>query len=116
VLSSPDRDDDLLQERLRALHDRWPGDPGDADPLRDARRRARDERNDGGDDGALPGASGPCLAERLRRACRAIGRRLGASATGLLLPETPADPHGRAPLTRSSPSDHPGESSMGPPK
>ncbi|MFT2690441.1 hypothetical protein [Clavibacter zhangzhiyongii] len=40
MLSSPDRDDDLLRERLRALHDAWPGDPADDDPLRAARRTA----------------------------------------------------------------------------
>lgn len=40
MLSSPDRDDDLLQERLRALHDVWPGDPADDDPLRATRRAA----------------------------------------------------------------------------
>lgn len=93
MLSSPDGDDDLLQERLRALHDVWPGDPADPDPLRETRRRTG--AADVGRDGA------PRTPAPLRRACRAILRRLGASAAGLPLPSTadrpPADgqPHAR---------------------
>ncbi|UKF25194.1 hypothetical protein [Clavibacter seminis] len=94
MLSSPDRDDDLLQERLRALHDVWPGDPGDDDPLR-AIRRTTAAADAGGPHAPRP--AGP-----LRLACRAILRRLGASAAGLPLapaadapdahPTPPADP------------------------
>ncbi|MDA3804887.1 MULTISPECIES: hypothetical protein [unclassified Clavibacter] len=73
MLSSPDRDDDLLQERLRALHDTWPGDPADDDPLHDARRQAE-------------AGAPPRLIDLVAPVCRAIGRRLGASATGLPLP------------------------------
>jgi hypothetical protein len=78
VLSSPDRDDDLLQERLRALHDVWPGDPADDDPLR-ATRRATAAEDSGGTTAARP----PVL---LRLAGRAVLRRLGSSASGLPLP------------------------------
>ncbi|MFT2691484.1 hypothetical protein [Clavibacter zhangzhiyongii] len=90
MLSSPDRDDDLLRERLRALHDAWPGDPADDDPLRAARRDAAD-------------ASRPRTAALLRSSCRAILDRLGASATGLPLRPAPppaappADPPGAPP-------------------
>ncbi|RIJ55420.1 hypothetical protein DZG02_16145, partial [Clavibacter lycopersici] len=73
MLSSPDRDDDLLQERLRALHDVWPGDPADDDPLRRIRRATRSA---GPDPAAAPRPPGA-----VRRAWRAILRRLGASAT-----------------------------------
>ncbi|MBM7389887.1 hypothetical protein JOE37_002881 [Clavibacter michiganensis] len=78
MLSSPDRDDDLLQERLRALHDVWPGDPADDDPLR-ATRRATAAADSGGTTAARP----PVL---LRLAGRAVLRRLGSSASGLPLP------------------------------
>ncbi|UKF80569.1 hypothetical protein [Clavibacter californiensis] len=78
MLSSPDRDDDLLQERLRALHDVWPGDPADDDPLR-AIRRATSAGDVGGTH--APRSAGP-----LRQAYRAILHRLGASAAGLPLP------------------------------
>ncbi|QIS37990.1 hypothetical protein GW571_00405 [Clavibacter capsici] len=78
MLSSPDRDDDLLRERLRELHDVWPGDPADDDPLREARRAA------GATDAG--GARSPLPRSLLRASCRAILDRLGASATGLPLP------------------------------
>ncbi len=65
MLSSPDRDDDLLQERLRALHDVWPGDPADDDPLR-ATRRATAAADADGTTAARP--------------------PLGSSASGLPLP------------------------------
>ncbi|MBM7412309.1 hypothetical protein JOE38_002132 [Clavibacter michiganensis] len=78
MLSSPDRDDDLLQERLRALHDVWPGDQADDDPLRATRRAT-----------AAAGADrvrAPRPSDLFRLAWRAILRRLGASAAGLPLP------------------------------
>ncbi|WP_440695788.1 hypothetical protein [Clavibacter nebraskensis] len=84
MLSSPDRDDDLLRERLRELHDVWPGDPADDDPLREARRAA-----------GITGAGDapvPLRRSLLRASCRAILDRLGASATGLPLPPAPRDP------------------------
>jgi hypothetical protein len=84
VLSSPDRDDDLLRERLRELHDVWPGDPADDDPLREARRAAGIT---GADDEPTPRPR-----SLLRASCRAILDRLGASATGLPLPPAPRDP------------------------
>ncbi|OUE20941.1 hypothetical protein BFL34_01759 [Clavibacter michiganensis] len=95
MLSSPDRDDDLLQERLRALHDVWPGDPADDDPLRATRRAT-----------AAAGADripAPRPSDVLRLAGRAILRRLGASAAGLPLPPS-ADP---APDARHAPDTAP---------
>ncbi|MBF4622647.1 hypothetical protein [Clavibacter sp. VKM Ac-2872] len=94
MLSSPDRDDDLLQERLRALHDVWPGDPADDDPLR-ATRRATGALE--ADDARIPRPPG-----LLRSATRAVLRRLGASAAGLPLPPA-ADP----PPTDDPPAAHP---------
>ncbi|MFS4505091.1 hypothetical protein ACMA46_02545 [Clavibacter sp. Sh2141] len=81
VLSSPDRDDDLLCERLRALHDVWPGDPADDDPLRAARRATGIT--------AADGTPVPRARSLLRSSCRALLARLGASATGLPLPPAP---------------------------
>ncbi|AJW77832.1 hypothetical protein [Clavibacter michiganensis] len=102
MLSSPDRDDDLLQERLRALHDVWPGDPADDDPLRATRRAT-----------AAAGAGRvpvPRPSDLLRLACRAVLRRLGASAAGLPLPPS-ADPAPDAPhvpdTAPQSPADPP---------
>ncbi|WP_316314035.1 hypothetical protein [Clavibacter michiganensis] len=69
MLSSPDRDDDLLQERLRALHDVWPGDPADDDPLR-ATRRATAAADADGTTAARPPASTPAAAAPTRRAAR----------------------------------------------
>ena len=92
MLSSPDRDDDLLRERLRALHDTWPGDPADDDPLRDARRAADAE-------------SPPRLLALVAPLCRAIGRRLGASATGLPLPPAAAPADARADARDAAPRD-----------
>ncbi|WP_414171695.1 hypothetical protein [Clavibacter tessellarius] len=97
MLSTPDRDDDLLRERLRALHDTWPGDPADDDPLHDARRRAE-------------AGSPPRLVDLVAPVCRAIGRRLGASATGLPLPPAPTPPGAAAPgadLAATSPPASP---------
>ncbi|MFT2753007.1 hypothetical protein [Clavibacter sp. Sh2088] len=84
MLSSPDRDDDLLRERLRELHDVWPGDPADDDPLREARRTAG--MTGAGDE------STPLPRSLLRASCRAILDRLGASAAGLPLPPSARDP------------------------
>ncbi|WP_316316365.1 hypothetical protein, partial [Clavibacter michiganensis] len=58
MLSSPDRDDDLLQERLRALHDVWPGDPADDDPLRATRRATAAADADGTTAARPPGRGG----------------------------------------------------------
>ncbi|MBP2456829.1 hypothetical protein ABID70_002353 [Clavibacter michiganensis] len=80
MLSSPDRDDDLLQERLRALHDVWPGDPADDDPLRATRRAHAAAAAETG------GSTAPRPPGLLRPAWRAILRRLGSSASGLPLP------------------------------
>ncbi|OUE24121.1 hypothetical protein [Clavibacter michiganensis] len=115
MLSSPDRDDDLLQERLRALHDAWPGDPADDDPLRATRRAvgAPDPDRD-----AASRRPGP-----VRTACRtvrrAILRRLGASAAGLPLPPVAEGPSTagpprtpepqRTPLPRRTPHPPPDE-------
>ncbi|WP_435094226.1 hypothetical protein [Clavibacter michiganensis] len=104
MLSSPDRDDDLLQERLRALHDVWPGDPADDDPLRAIRRATA-----AGDAG---GAHAPRPAGPLRLACRAILRRLGASAAGLPLPpvQEPAAEADPAPVADPPPAIGPSPS------
>jgi hypothetical protein len=96
VLSSPDRDDDLLRERLRELHDVWPGTPADDDPLRDARLAAGITGR--GDEPAAPRRS------PLRRACRAILDRLGASATGLPLAPA-ARPSASAPAPAEADAD-----------
>ena len=93
MLSSPDRDDDLLRERLRALHDTWPGDPADDDPLHDARRRSE-------------AGSPPRLVDLVAPVCRAIGRRLGASATGLPLPPAPTPPGAAAPGAEPAATPH----------
>jgi hypothetical protein len=98
VLSSPDRDDDLLRERLRELHDVWPGAPADDDPLRDARRTAGiTGRGD-----AAPRSS------PLRRACRAILDRLGASATGLPLARAARPPASPPAPAEADADDRPG--------
>jgi len=95
MLSSPDRDDDLLQERLRALHDTWPGDPADDDPLHDARR-------------AAAAGSPPRLLQLVAPLYRAIGRRLGASATGLPLPAAAA-PDAATPAMATPPASAPAD-------
>ncbi|MDQ0744727.1 hypothetical protein QFZ62_002035 [Clavibacter sp. B3I6] len=130
MLSSPDRDDDLLRERLRALHDAWPGDPADDDPL----HASRGATGITAADGSPARRSRSRLGSLLRSSCRALLARLGASATGLPLPRADAagarrmsaqgrtrgsaaedprdaqegpDPHQDGPLTRPSPPDHP---------
>ncbi|CAQ00452.1 hypothetical protein ACR8AL_03905 [Clavibacter sepedonicus] len=103
MLSSPDRDDDLLQERLRALHDVWPGDPADDDPLRETRRATAAADADRTTAPRPPGLLG--------LACRAILHRLGASATGLPLPPR-VDP---APAADPAPRADPAPAADAPP-
>lgn len=101
MLSSPDRDDDLLRERLLALHDTWPGDPADDDPMRATRRAAAAQH------GEAPTMPGPLSV--LRHWGRRILVRLGAGTAGLPLPPTAEPAHPAAPAHEPAPAPAPAD-------